>query len=185
MPALVAVHHTPGSTRPPRRSSCSSSRRRSTLLLRALSLHAIARTTECGHTRSRGSRGECAPPSPAKLDSPLGALFYQGSPCAIGVTAYRSYCEAPQAPRTSTSIVDLHRYGVTVVAPGRRHHPTKTFPLQRHRDSHLPNDPFSISHPANGSRLIMEFNEGLVHKLDRSSFCSANCPRTGTSCPRC
>ena len=61
------------------------------------------------------------------LDLPLDALYYQGPPCVIGITAYRSYRMAPQAPGTTPSIVDVHLYGVTVVAPRPRHHPTWAF----------------------------------------------------------
>jgi hypothetical protein len=66
------------------------------------------------------------------MDLALGVIFYQSLPCGIGITAYRSYREAPQAPVTTTSIIDVHLYGVTVIASGPRYHPTKIFPLLRH-----------------------------------------------------
>ena len=82
----------------------------------------------------------------AVVNLALGALFYQGLPGGIGVTADRSYREAPQAPGTTTSsIVDLHRYGVSMVAPRPRHHPTRAF-LPPHRDSHLSRYPLYRTH---------------------------------------
>ena len=71
------------------------------------------------------------------VDLPFGALSYQGSLCVLGVTAYRSCRLAPQAPRTTTPIVDIHLYWITVGAPRPRHHPTKSCLLKCHPDSPL------------------------------------------------
>jgi hypothetical protein len=64
---------------------------------------------------------------------------------------------APLAPGTTTSIVDVHSYGVTVLALIPWHHPTTSL-LLHHRNFQLPNDPLS----ARGRRVDRSFHSFLL-----------------------